>query len=282
MKKFFSNQKLVAMIICVVLCLGLITFSVKNRNQRSTPVWVQQFGNDMMGITNRIITIPTNGIHMGTDGMANLFNTYHENEKLKRQIHEVIPTQVRNQALEQENHQLKKQLKLGKSYTDYKEVNAAVLTRTPSAWQSQVTISKGENSGIKKNMPVLVDKGLVGRVIEVNRTNSKVELLTDSNKAANRFPIVVHSHSGKNVNGIVTGYDSDTNELKMGNITTKGKLKKGDRVTTNGLGGVMPKGLYIGKVIKVKRDDYGLSKEVIIKPAANLNDIGAVLVVGKY
>ena len=281
MRKFFSNRKLVIVIICLIVSLGLITLSVGIRNRRTTPPLVQQFGNDITGFANRVITIPTNGVHHGIDSVGGLLNTYQENQKLKKRVDSVASTQVRNQALQDENHHLKRQLHLGKSLTDYKSVNASIMTRTPSNWQNQIIINKGESSGIKKNMPVMVAAGLIGRIAEVNKTNSKVELVTDNSGSANRFAIQIANRNGKNVNGIITGYDRNTNRIEMGNITTKGHLKKGDKVSTNGLGGIMPKGLYVGKVTKVASDDYGLSKEVYIKPAANLNDIEEVTVAGK-
>ena len=281
MRKFFSNRKLVIVIICLIVSLGLITLSVGIRNRRTTPPLVQQFGNDITGFANRVITIPTNGVHHGIDSVGGLLNTYQENQKLKKRVDSVASTQVRNQALQDENHHLKRQLYLGKSLTDYKSVNASIMTRTPSNWQNQIIINKGESSGIKKNMPVMVAAGLIGRIAEVNKTNSKVELVTDNSGSANRFAIQIANRNGKNVNGIITGYDRNTNRIEMGNITTKGHLKKGDKVSTNGLGGIMPKGLYVGKVTKVASDDYGLSKEVYIKPAANLNDIEEVTVAGK-
>ena len=281
MRKFFSNQKLVIVIVCLIISLGLITLSVEARNRRSTPPLIQQFGNDVLGFTDRVVTIPTNGIHHGIDSVGSLLNTYHENQKLKGQVEKIASTQVRNRTLQTENYKLKKQLKLGKSLTDYKTINASVMTRTPSAWQNQLIISKGENSGIKKNMPVLVNAGLIGRVSEVNRTNSKVELLTDDSGSANRFAVQIASPHDHSVNGIITGYDRQTNRIEMSNLTTKRKLKKGEKVATNGLGGIMPKGLYIGKITKIVADDYGLSKKVYIKPAANLNDVETVSVVGK-
>ena len=281
MRKFFSNRKLVIIILCLIISLGLITLSVGVRNHRSTPTLVQQFGNDMVGFTDRVITIPTNGVHHGINSIGGIVNVYQENEKLKHQVNSVVSTQVRDQALQTENNKLKRQLKLGKSLTDYQAINASVLTRTPSAWQNQIILNKGANSGIKKNMPVLVDAGLIGRIVEVNRTNSKVELVTNNSKSSNRFSVQILNKHGKEVNGIITGYNRNTDRIEMGNITTRGKLHRGDKVATNGLGGIMPKGLYVGQVSKVTTDDYGLSKKVFIKPATNMNDIEVVSVVGK-
>ena len=162
--------------------------------------------------------------------------------------------------------------------TDYSKINAAVITRSPSSWQKQVIINKGQTSGVKKNMPVMSAGCLVGRVIEVNQTNSKVELLSDTSESANRFAIQLDGEGSKTINGIITGYDSETNELIMGQVTSKAKVKKGTKVTTSGLGGVTPKGLYVGKVSRVGKDDYGLAQKIYIKPAADFNDVNVVTV----
>ncbi len=125
-------------------------------------------------------------------------------------------------------------------------------------------------------MPVIAGPGLIGTVAEVNKTNSKVVLISNTAENSNRFAIQVLGDNSKVVNGIITSYDSSANRIIMGNITSKAKLSVGNRVTTSGLGGVIPKGIYVGSVSKVTEDDYGLAKKVYIKPAANLNDIEVV------
>ena len=157
-------------------------------------------------------------------------------------------------------------------------MSAAVLTRTPSSWQQQLVINKGQSSGIKKNMPVMSDGGLVGRIVEVNKTNSKVELLSDTNEASSRFAISIGGSNDQLVNGIITGYNADQNELVMGQVSSKAKIKKGTKVVTSGMGGVTPKGLYVGKVARIGKDDYGLAQKVYITPASNFNDINIVTV----
>ena len=57
-----------------------------------------------------------------------------------------------------------------------------------------------------ENPAVLSRKGLVGRVVEVNKTNSKVELLTTQNDSANRFAVQLES-DGEVIDGLITGYD---------------------------------------------------------------------------
>lgn len=278
MQKFFSSRKLVIVVICLIVSFGLMSLSVAIRDKRNTPPLVQQFGNDIVGFADRIVAAPMNGIHHGFVSTKNLLNTYQENQRLKSKVDQLTQTQVKNQVLSRENKQLKRQLNVGNTLTGYEKINAAVITRTPSSWASQVIINKGQASGIKKDMPVIAGPGLIGTVAEVNKTNSKVVLISNTAENSNRFAIQVLGDNSKVVNGIITSYDSAANRIIMGNITSNAKLSVGNRVTTSGLGGVIPKGIYVGTVSKVTQDDYGLAKKVYIKPAANLNDIEVVSV----
>ena len=63
-----------------------------------------------------------------------------------------------------------------------------------------------------------------------------------------------------------------------GSLRATAKIKKGAKVVTNGMGGITPKGLYVGKVSRIGKDDYGLAKKVYIKPATNFNEINIVTV----
>ena len=278
MQKFFSNRRLVITVVILVACFGLMGGSVAMRNRRSTPPLIQQFGNDIVGFADDIVAYPVNAVQSGVSSVSELMNAYTENRELKQKVSELAQVKVRDQTLAKENKKLKAELKLKSSLTDYSTVSAAVMSRTPSSWQQQLVINKGQTSGIKKNMPVLSGGGLIGRVSEVNKTNSKVELLSDTSESSNRFSIVINGSDGKNVNGIITGYNARTNELIMGQVTSTAKIKKGAKVMTNGMGGITPKGLYVGKVSRIGKDDYGLAKKVYIKPATNFNEINIVTV----
>ena len=278
MQKFFSNRRLVITVVILVVCFGLMGGSIAMRNRRSTPPLIQQFGNDIAGFADGIVAYPVNAVQGVADSVSGLMNAYTENRELKQKVSELAQVKVRNQSLAKENKQLKAELKLKNSLTDYSTVSAAVMSRTPSSWQQQLVINKGQTSGIKKNMPVLSGGGLIGRVAEVNKTNSKVELLSDTSESSNRFSIVINGTDGKSVNGIITGYNARTNELIMGQVTSTAKIKKGAKVVTNGMGGITPKGLYVGKVSRIGKDDYGLAKKVYIKPATNFNEINIVTV----
>lgn len=63
----------------------------------------------------------------------------------------------------------------------------------------------------------------------------------------------------------------------MGQVTSKVKIKKA-RASLRRMGGNTPKGLLVGKVVRVADDDYGLPSKIYIKPAADMADLSVVTV----
>lgn len=278
MQKPFFNKKLVITMVSLIITFLLIAFSIFVRNDRSTPSFIQNIGNSAAGIVDKVVNAPVEGISRVTGSVSNLTDTYQENAQLKKKLDSMNALQVENETLKQENKQLKQQLSLNKSLTSYDDISAYVISRSPSTWQNQIVISKGSNAGITKGSAVVSDKGLIGRVMEVNKNNSKVELVTTQDDAADRFAVQLIDNNGQTVNGLITGYDTDTNLLVMGQITSKENVKKGTQVITSGLGGTTPKGLFVGTVEKVVNQQAGLPTKIYIKPAADMTNLNVVTV----
>ncbi|MDM8277715.1 rod shape-determining protein MreC [Ligilactobacillus aviarius] len=278
MQKPFFNKKLVITMVSLIIAFLLIAFSIFVRNDRSTPSFIQNIGNSAAGVVDKVVNAPVEGISRMTGSVSNLTDTYQENVQLKKKLDSMNALQVENETLKQENKQLKQQLSLNKSLTSYTDISTYVISRSPSTWQNQIVISKGSNAGITKGSAVVSDKGLIGRVMEVNRNNSKVELVTTQDDAADRFAVQLIDNNGQTVNGLITGYDTDTNLLVMGQITSKENVKKGTQVITSGLGGTTPKGLFVGTVEKVVNQQAGLPTKIYIKPAADMTNLNVVTV----
>lgn len=156
-------------------------------------------------------------------------------------------------------------------------VDASVISRSSDTWSDLLVINKGSSAGIQKNMAVMCGGGVIGRIVEVNAASSKVELITTTDKSANRFSVQATASNGKSVHGIIT-VDSD-GSLAFTQVVDSRKLKQGTRVYTSGMGGNSPKGLLIGTVATTTRDSFGLSDLIKINPAGELNDPSVVTVI---
>lgn len=272
----FSNKKLIVLLISVILFVAMIAVSLNHKNE--IPIF-QQIGNDVTAATGRIFSKPADAATDLFETVNGLLDTYEENQRLKKKINELSETQSRIVVLEEENQKMKEELDLQHTLLDYKSITGAVIARNPDGWLDQIIIDKGSKNGIEVNMSVLSERGLVGRVTEVNPTNAKVQLLTTMNQKTNQISAELVTEDEGTVNGIITSYEEATNRLVMSQITTEQEIKKGDTVITSGLGGITPRALVIGIVDEVSFDRFGLSRQVYIKPAADFSTIRYVTIV---
>lgn len=278
MRDFFAKHRVISIVIGLFIAVGLMAGSIGIRNNRNTPTIVQQIGNTVVGWFGGVVNYPMNSANGTVSSLGQILNAYSENKTLKKKVSALEQTQTTNETLKKENKQLKAELELNNSLTDYTTITAAVTNRTPSAWENQLIINKGSSSGVKKNMAVLSGSGLIGRIVEVNLTNSKVELISSSSESTNQFSVAVDNEDGDTVNGLISGYDTKTSQLVMSEVSSSAAVKKGAKVTTNGLGGVTPKGLYVGKVVKTTKGSGGEIDRIYVEPATNLNDVNYVTI----
>ena len=277
MKKFLQNKKLLSACIAVILAFIVIGGSVSLRNRRDTPLIIQSFGNDVVAVGSRIIDFPLSFVSGSLNNIHDLLNTQDENNYLKSKVTDLEQTKARNASLEAENKQLKSALKVKNTLTDYNIIQASVISRSPDSWTDLLVINKGSTSGLRKNMAVMSGGGIIGRLIEVNAATAKVELITTSDKSANRFAVEAQAINGKKVHGIITVIGNKT--LAFTQAVDSKKLKRGAKIYTSGLGGNSPKGLLVGTISTTTHDTFGLSDLIKINPAGELNDPSVVSVI---
>jgi len=193
-----------------------------------------------------------------------------ENRALKKENKKLKADVVTLRMAEKENKRLKKLLGF-KDKTDLVLMPAHVIGKSSTAWQDVVVLDKGREDGIKKNMPVVVDSGLVGQVIDASPSACRVQLITDQ-KSGVGAQIVSTGETGV-VQGQIGG------ELKLSFISKGSEVKRGDQIVTSGLGGIFPKGIYIGVVKKVIQRPYGLFKEIEIESAVGFHRLEEALII---
>ncbi|HAJ69737.1 MAG: rod shape-determining protein MreC [Alkalibacterium gilvum] len=275
MKQFFTNKKLIVLLVSVILFVSLISLSI--RNSGNIP-FIQQASNDITAIIGRIYSKPANAIIDTFDSIDNLQDTYEENQRLKIEIDRIYERQAELSTLAEENNRLEEELELKQSLTDYKTISGVVISRNPDNWVDQLIIDRGSQDGVSKGMPVMSGNGLIGRISETSPTSSKVVLLTNIEQTSNQISSEIIMED-ETVNGIISDHNEETDQLLMSQITSTTEIKVGELVTTSGLGGTIPRGLVIGEVEKVSMDSYGLGQQVYVKPSADFNNIRFVTII---
>ncbi len=278
MKKFNPSKKLIISLVVLIIVIASVSVTSLSRGKKDRNNFIQSVTNDTLGFVDRGLTAPVRWIGKGVDTLQDLIATYQENQDLKKKIdgYELLAVEVENQ--KKEIAELQEQLKLNETLTSFDTVTGSVISRSPNTWQDILIVNKGSKDGIEVNMPVMSQKGLVGRVIEVNAASSKVELLSSQNKNANHFPVKISSKDGESF-GLLTGYDDEKGSLAITQLTGNYAMQPGDVVQTSGLGGNSPANLVIGTVSKVENSGFGLDRTVLVTPYAELYNINTVTIV---
>ncbi|EAC9513119.1 rod shape-determining protein MreC, partial [Listeria monocytogenes] len=187
---------------------------------------VQSTVNDSVGFIDKVITAPFRWIENGANSVKNLFVTYEENERLKEKLDSFEELEQAKDNAQREIDALKEELELNATLTNYERISANVINRSPDTWQDMLIVDRGSRDGVEVNMAVMSQKGLIGRVIEVNAASSKIELLTSENQNSNHYPVRISGEDGSNF-GILSSYDQKERSLVITQLTGDNELKEG-------------------------------------------------------
>lgn len=143
---------------------------------------------------------------------------------------------------------------------------AARVVRSPSSgFDLTVEIDRGRDAGVTKGMPVVGGGGLVGRVVDVSRRTSIVQLVTDAASS-----VGVRLVASGDV-GVAAGRGSGST-LRMDLVDPATKVEKGEQVVTSGLqNSVFPPGIPVGKVVAATTASGALQQDVTVEPSADLD-----------
>jgi rod shape-determining protein MreC len=131
-------------------------------------------------------------------------------------------------------------------------------------------INKGAINGVFEGQPVLDDRGIVGQIMQVSSTNSRVLVIADVTHA---IPVRI---ARNNVRLIVTGSGS-LNELLIPHVAHSSDIKIGDTLLSSGLGNVFPEGYPVATITSIVRDESRPFSQVRAKPVAQLDRLKYLL-----
>lgn len=189
-----------------------------------------------------------------------------ENTKLKQEEREL-------EILKSENNTLKEYLDLKNKYGNYSTVPAYLIEKTYSNYEKVIVINVGTKDGVKVNMPVISESGLVGHIISVTETTAKVQTILDT--ASN----VSSEISTASQSILIKGVQGNNKQVRATNIPAESTLMPGDTVVTSGLGGIYPKGILIGTIKEVINTKNEMDRYAYIDTATNFNKLSTVLVI---
>lgn len=270
------SYKNLSLIIVIVVIIGLIALMVYTETGKEK-AWLVE------NALGQVLTPIQKGFYSVSSYIYDLFagigqrsTMKEEYEKLKARVAELEKELYRLEELEMQNQRLKE---LSMFLDDNKEIvvtGANVIGKNPGIWFNNITIDKGSKHGVAVNMAVVTNQGLVGRVIEVADTWSKVCTIVDGKSAVSG--IIQRNRD----NGLLKGNNTLGSEdamCEMIYLPEDSNVAPGDKVLTSGLGEIFPKGIYIGEVIEVTKDRRDLYTTAIVKPGVDFQRLEEVLVI---
>jgi rod shape-determining protein MreC len=145
-----------------------------------------------------------------------------------------------------------------------------VIGREAGGWVRSLTVNRGRGDGIAQQTPVIVPDGLVGRVVQVHRGAAVIQLLNDP--ASTVGAVVLRTRTA----GLVEGDAGGTVRFKF--MARDGSsVAPGDLVVTSGLGTLFPKGLPVGRVVKIEDKGSALFHFAVLAPAVDFSRVEEVL-----
>lgn len=270
----YKNKKsgILGIVITVVILLLLVFFT--NIDTGKLSYIENAFSTLVMPIQNGL-TYLKNKISGNNTFFTDINNLKAENEELKNKNSELEKSLREFEIMKAENTTLKEFVGLKEKYGEYETIPAYVIDRDISNYSEIIIINVGKKDGIKEDMTVIADKGLVGHVISVTDHTAKVQTIIDTSSTVSST--ISTSRDGI----IVRGTLEDKTTLKATYIPTDANIIQGDSVETSGLGGIYPKGIHIGTIKQVVSTKNIIDRYALVETAVDFSKIETVLVITK-
>lgn len=224
-----------------------------------------------------VLSWPLRTVAFMEDGISQTWHRYlalqgveEENRRLRKEIEQ----------LQGQNSQLREAASATERLTALLEfkaqaqpnmVAAQVIGRNTDNWYRTIILNKGTSDGIRPDMGVITSAGVVGRVVKATFATSVVLLVSDPNNAI--AGLIQRTRD----EGIVEGTTEGLARLKY--IPLLSNVRSGDRVVTSGLVGGFPRGLAIGTITRIDKEEGALFQLAEVRPEVDVTRVEEVLVI---
>ncbi len=187
-----------------------------------------------------------------------------ENERLRKEILEMQLQASKTQLIESDNARMREVLKI--KPPEQRAVRMVrVVAQDASTWNSTLLVGAGREDGLAPDSPLVTPQGVVGRVVDVFPTRSRVMLL--QSPSSHVAAVDVRSQ----VRGVVVGTGGP--RLRMEFVAAGADVEAGDKIVSSGMGGVFPRGYPVGTVVKKGVSTNGLMLELELVPAVDFGSV---------
>ncbi len=251
--------------IALLMSVALIVFDHKFNGFSSTRVYLNSLVSPLQYIAN----LPGELLSASAIRLTSHRRLLEQNAELIHQATLMSEQFQRLTLLKEENDRLRRLLG-SPVRKDARKLVAELMAVDNNPYSHQVVINKGAIHGVYEGQPVLDDKGIVGQIMQVGSTNSRVLLIADVTHA---IPVRI---ARNNVRLVASG-SGDLDELYMQHVPHSADVEVGDLLLSSGLGKVFPEGYPVGRITSIIRDEGRPFSQVRAKPIAQLDRLKYLL-----
>lgn len=266
-----SNNRLV-LIVLSVSCVGMIGLTtIKNEQLRPIRTAVGYFLLPVQTGVNRV----GSAVYSNFKNQEKMRTALSDNESLREQVATLTMENTRLQSDSYELSRLRKLYELNQTYGQYRMTGARVIAKDTGNWFHVFRIDKGARDGIKPDMNVVGDGGLIGIVTDVGDNYATVRSIIDD--VSRVSAMAIQSNDTCIVSGNLQLYANG--KLKISDITDTADIKDGDAIVTSTVSSKFLPGILIGYAGDLKTDPDRLTRSGTLVPVADFETIQEVLVI---
>lgn len=224
-------------VILFLLSLQILYFNHNNRSNISA--MALESASYPIDFSLRIYDSITSPINDLKDFLHDLHDLRRQNIELKIELQKLQGIASYAEYLLRENQHLHEALKIT---ADIKHINvpARVLSISTGPYGMYAILAVGSDSGIEHGQIVINGFSIVGRIVEVSKSHSKMALISDF---SSRIP-VFGSESG--VKAILAGFNDNNPSLLY--VLDGAEVKRGEVLISSGDGKNFPQGYKVARV----------------------------------
>lgn len=253
------------LIIALLLSIGLILIDHKLNGFSSIRLYLNSLVSPLQYLAN----LPGDALSWSSQRLTSHQRLLAQNAELVRQATLQNAELQRFTFLKRENDKLR--ALLGSPVrADAAKMVAELMAVDNNPYSHQIVIDKGSIHGVYEGQPVIDDRGIVGQIVQVSTTNSRVLLIAD---VTHGIPVRI---ARNNVRLIATG-SGQLSELQVEHVSHSVDIQVGDLLLSSGLGDVFPEGYPTARISSIIRDESRPFAQVKAIPMAQLDRLKYLL-----
>ena len=267
MPERYKRLALVALIVSAVLSPFIFFSSDRKSWKRSNPAIIML--QDALYPLEHAWQGLTAGLNHAWKRYVDVTDAAEENQKLRTQLAGMQSRIMDYEEQVLENDRLRRLLGF-KSRSEKRLIAAEVVGHNDDSPFQTIRITRGLNDGVKPGMPVVAADGIVGKVIRSGTHFADVQLLVDSD-----FSIDVLLQRTR-VRGVLSGSERTQCTLSL---SKRVEIRIGDTLITSGIVGGFPKGLPVGRVMRITYESDNAAQTITVEPWIDHRRLEEVMVI---